>query len=389
MLFRDVLVDSQLKQQLLNQVHEQRISHAQFFLAQPGSHAFALAVALAQYLCCENPQEDDSCGICPSCIQFEKLSHPDLHLYFPNCTTNSIKKDPDSMQLSPLFKEFVQEHHYHIELHDWLAKLDGENKQASINIRDCNHIINQNSIRSYLGGYKIYILWTVDRLYHAAAPKLLKTLEEPENRSLFILISEQPDKIINTILSRTQLVKIPRLSDVQVAQELKKEYPNLTADIAQDIAILAEGDYNKAEQIHLDNSEVKEMLNTFDLLLSSAAAMTGKIPNAPVQYANVQSAIGNIISQGREVQKQFLNFALRMLRNILMQNTNHLDRVKATATELVTIEKYKGIMNLKQVGQMTDELNRAIYHIERNGNATIIFTDVYLKIVNIFQARKI
>lgn len=387
MLFRDVLVDPQLKQQLLNQVHEHRISHAQFFLAQPGSHAFALAVALAQYLCCENPQEEDSCGECSSCTQFERLSHPDLHLFFPNCTTQAVKKDPDSILLAPLFKEFVFEHNYHLDIHDWLSKLEGENKQASINIRDCSHIINQNSIQSYLGGYKIYILWCVDRLYHAAAPKLLKTLEEPENRSLFILISEKPDQILSTILSRTQLVKIPRLSDEMVAKELMKEYPNLTANTAQDIAILSEGDYNKAEEIHLDSSEIKEMLNTFSMILESAAALSGKMPNLQVRYADLQNEFATLIAQGREIQKQFLTFALRMLRNILMQNTQHPECIKATSAELSVITKFYGILNLKQISMMTEECNRSYYHIERNGNSQLVFTDMYLKFAAIMKAR--
>lgn len=379
MLFKDVLVEPQLKQQILNQVHEHRISHAQFFLAQSGSHAFALAIALAQYLCCEHPSDEDSCGECPSCKQFEKLAHPDLHLYFPNCLTKSVKKDNESQLFMQEFRDFVIKHNYFIEIQDWLSELDGENKQASINIRDCSHIVNQNSIRSYAGGYKIYILWNVDRLYHAAAPKLLKTLEEPENKSLFILISEKPDLILSTILSRTQLVKVPRLSNDLIAMQLKKDFPGIDDSTAQNIAILSEGDYNKAVKIKTDDSIQKSMLNTFSLMMNSVVAFAQQQPPAVVKYAEVQEELSHIVSQGREVQKQFVGFILKMLRNILMFNTKHEDVVIATEAELNVLRTFKGIMNLKHISIMSEECNKALYHISRNGNSALIFTDLYFK----------
>lgn len=379
MLFKDVLVEPQLKQQILNQVHEHRISHAQFFLAQSGSHAFALAIALAQYLCCEHPSDEDSCGECPSCKQFEKLAHPDLHLYFPNCLTKSVKKDNESLLFAQEFRDFVFNHNYFIEIQDWLTELDGENKQASINIRDCSHIVNQNSIRSYAGGYKIYILWNVDRLYHAAAPKLLKTLEEPENKSLFILISEKPDLILSTILSRTQLVKVPRLSNDLITMQLKKDFPDIEDSAARNIAILSEGDYNKAVKIKDDDSEQKTMLNTFSLMMSSVVSFAQQQPPAVIKYAEVQEEIGHIVSQGREVQKQYVGFVLRMLRNILMLNTKHEDIVKATEAEMNVLRTFKGVMNLKHISVMTEECNKALYHISRNGNSALIFTDLYFK----------
>ncbi len=380
MFFRDVLADSKLKQQIINQVHEHRISHAQFFLAQSGSHAFALAVALAQYLCCEHPTEEDSCGECPSCRQFEKLAHPDLHIYFPNCATKSVKKDPESQLFAQQFRDFVFDHNYFIDIHDWLNELDGENKQATINIRDCSHIVNQNSIRAYAGGYKIYILWNVDRLHHAAAPKLLKTLEEPENKSLFILISEKPDMILSTILSRTQLVKIPRLTDEQVAGQLQKDYPDISTQEANDFAILAEGDYNKAVKLRGDSGDLKNQLHTFSTMMDGVVAFAQQKPLSEVHYAQVQEELGEIISHGRESQKQFIHFISRMLRNILMINTKHENVVKVSETEAAILNKYKGVLNLKHITLMSDECNKALYHIGRNGNSALIFTDLFFKL---------
>lgn len=379
MQFKDVLVSPKLKEQLLNQVHEHRISHAQFFLAQPGNHAFALAVALAQYLCCEHPSDKDSCGTCPSCVQFSKLSHPDLHIYFPNCTTKTVKKDPDSILLAQQFKDFVVKNDYHITMQDWLDELEGENKQPSINIRDCSNIINHNSMRSYMGGYKVYILWAVDRLHHAAAPKLLKTLEEPDGQSLFILISEKPDQILSTILSRTQLVKIPRLTDEELTAALKTAEPDLDDQTAHDIAIISEGDYNKAFQIYQNNADQREMIDAFDTIMTSIVAFARQRPLEEINYAHVQELFGDIVKQGREKQKAFVELILRMLRNLLMQNTGSANLVKVTEQESNILSKFLDI-NLLQITKMTEECNRALYHINRNGNTALIFTDLYFKL---------
>lgn len=379
MQFKDVLVSESVKEQLLNQVHGQRISHAQFFLASPGSQAFAAAVALAQYLCCEHPTDTDSCGECPSCKQFAKLSHPDLHLYFPNCTTKEIPKEPDSIKLAQEFKDFVLEHRYHINIEDWLSKLGGENKQASINIRDCSHIVNQNSMRSYMGGYKIYILWCVDRLYHAAAPKLLKTLEEPENQSLFILISEKPEMILSTILSRTQLVRFPQLSDGEVRDALLRDFPDLTPEEALNIAILCEGNYPKALKIHDDNSNLRTMLDHFDLYMNSIVAFARQQSDS-IRYDEVLDRIDQIVKEGREYQKQFIDLTIRMLRNILMLNTHHLEMIKATDYENQILSSFNGVIGLKQASLMTEECNKAMFHISRNGNTSLILTDLYFKL---------
>lgn len=384
MQFKDVLVDSELKQKLLYLAREGRSAHAQFFLARPGSHALALAVALGQYLCCENPGEHDSCGECPSCKQFAKLSHPDLHLYFPNCTTKSVKEKPDCAQLLPEFKDFVLNNDFFVNIHDWLLALDGENKQASINSRDCSDILHHNNMRSHQDGYKVYILWCVDRLYHAAAPKLLKTLEEPEPNSVFILISEEPDKILNTILSRTQLVKIPRLEDTEIARKLQEKYPELTSEEASDIAVLADGDFNKAIHLATDNEDQDTMLRQFETYMDSVVAFAQRKPLAAIQYETVQTAIAEVTARGREYQKQFLLLTLRMLRNILMQNTGHLDVLKVTHREQSVLDKYQGIIRLKEVSSMTELCNKALYHIARNGNSALILTDLYFQLAASF-----
>ncbi len=387
MLFKDVLVDESLKKRLISLVKEKRISHAQLFLAPAGSHAFALAIAYAQYICCENPGEDDSCGVCPSCAKFAKLSHPDVHIIFPNCTTNEVKKDPDFTRFSSKFQQFVINNNYHIDINDWLMELGGENKQAYINTRDCAYIVNQNSIKSYEGGYKIYILWSADRLYRDAAPKLLKTLEEPENKTLFILITESTDKMLTTILSRTQLVKIPKLKNEAVRQQLVKDY-GISNEDAADIAVMADGNYNRARELMNDNSEFKELLEHIHLVLDSMIALSNPVPNkAEVNYLKVRDCFETIIARGREYQKNFLSAFIRILRSMLMTNSHQETVSKASSIENAVIERYAKAFNLKNTSQIFDECNKTLYHIERNGNSSLMFTDWYLKVAALIAPR--
>jgi len=385
MLFKSVLASPDLKNRLIALVKENRISHAQLFLSQAGTHSFALAVAYAQYICCQGKKEDDSCGVCPSCVKFEKLAHPDLHFIFPNCITKKIKKDPDSRQFAQEFRDFVFAKNYHIDIEDWLAELGGENKQATINIRDCSNVIQQNSIQSYEGGYKIFIFWCLDRLYHAAAPKLLKTLEEPEKNTLFILLTENPDKILATILSRTQLVKIPPLDHDVIAQQLINDF-GMMAQKAKDIAEISEGNYVKAINLHENNNELRDMLRKFEVLFTSMSALRNHASSQQINYLTVQDIIASIVETGREEQKSFLRFISRMIRNILMLGLQNENLVKATTEEKKVMSIFTKTITLKNAQPILHECNQALYHIERNGNSTLIFTDFYLKVSKLILA---
>jgi DNA polymerase-3 subunit delta' len=360
-------------------VKENRISHAQLFLSQAGTHSFALAVAYAQYICCQDRKEDDSCGVCPSCAKFEKLAYPDLHFVFPNCITKTVKKDPDSRQFAQEFRDFVFAKNYHIDIEEWLAELESENKQATINIRDCSNIIQQNNIQSYEGGYKIFIFWCLDRLHHTAAPKLLKTLEEPEKNTLFILLTEQPDKILSTILSRTQLVKIPPLSQDTIALQLVHDF-GATPQKAADIAEISEGSYVKAINLHENSGELRDLLRKFEILFASMSALKNYASPQQINYFAVQDDIAYIVDLERKKKKKFLRFVFRMIRNILMLSAKNENLVKATTEEKKIMNVFTKTISLKNAQPILHECNQALYHIERNGNSTLVFTDFYLKV---------
>ncbi|MCR4966031.1 MAG: hypothetical protein K6A41_10295 [Bacteroidales bacterium] len=389
MQFKDVIVRQELKDQLVRQIREGRISHAQLFTCQPGNDGFALAVAMAQYMCCEHPTETDSCGECPSCKQISKLEYPDLHIYFPTCGTKSVKSmDCESALFMNDFRKYVKSNNFHIDLTDWVAILDGENKQPAINIRDCAQILNQNSIRSYQGGYKIYILWCADRLRHDAAPKLLKTLEEPEEKSLFILITDKPDQMLNTILSRTQAVKFPRLSEEQIEEALMKEFPDLTPEVAQRLAIHADHNYIKARKSYPSDELSDEMLADFREFMQSAIFYAQRQPLERVNYQGINELIEKIASKSREVQKQYFQFWQELARKFLVAKADNGTIIKMTDEERQVYDLLRGAFSVKFVTDLNKAFDTAILHVARNSNTSLLLTDLYFRIVDFLTPKR-
>ena len=200
MLFKDVIGHNDLKSRLLLSVKEGRIPHAQLFFGPEGSGNLPLAFAYAQYLNCKNRQPEDSCGLCPSCIQFQKLAHPDLHFIYPVATTTTIKEKPKSLDFIAQWREFLLSNNCYVSLNDWYETIEIEKKQGIINKDDCNEIVRLLGYKSYESEYKVMVIWMVEKLFHAAAPKILKILEEPPDKTVFLLITENTDLILSTII---------------------------------------------------------------------------------------------------------------------------------------------------------------------------------------------
>lgn len=387
MQFKDVLVDEGLKKQLVTLADENRISHAQLFLGKNGSHNFALAVAFAQYICCTDRHDGDSCGHCHSCAMFEKLQHPDLHLIFPNCTFGKVKTNPDSQSLANYFRDYVFDSNYHIDFNEWTKILKGDSKQVTINIRDCANIVEKNNIRAYENGYKIYILWMADKIQVAAANKLLKTLEEPQSKSLFILLAESSDHMLATILSRTQLVKIPPLKPEVIKQHLIED-EGIAENIAADAAAIAEGSYTRALTLCHENAELHHVLTNYNILMKSLQSnLQSPGDLARIGYLNVQDMFSALVKDGRDSQKEFLQYLLRMIRNELLLNTGSSALVKATAEEWKVLDEYRLLFTVKNATSLLEDCSKALYHLERNVNPNILFADLYFKLLQNFSNR--
>ena len=378
MLFKDIIGQEEVKARLKQTVQDQRVSHAQLFLGASGVGKLALAIAYAQYVNCTNRTEDDSCGECPSCIKYKKLAHPDLHFIYPVATNKEIKKNPSSkLFVEPWRKLLISESGY-ITLNDWYEAIEIENKQAIINKDDCNSIITTLGYKSYEAEYKVMIIWMADKLFHAAAPKILKILEEPPEKTLFILITEDQDKILATIRSRTQIVKIPKIKDEVLIQALldKKKCTN---DEATRVVNLSDGSYQLAvKNLKSDEDEQQNFL-----LFRKWMRLCFK-----PDVTGIVSFVGDISKIGREKQKSFLNYALRTALNGILLNLNQDDLVKLENDEFDFTKKFSPFINPVNIQQFTEEFNEALFHIERNANPSILFLDLSLKSMRLLKLKE-
>jgi DNA polymerase III subunit delta' len=375
--FKNITGQAEIKRRLIQTVHENRVSHAQLFHGPEGSRKLAMAIAYAQFINCRNrtygsgPDEiGDACGTCPSCIKFSKLIHPDLHFIFPVVKTKEIDKDPMSRDFLKPWRETLLENDFRLGLNDWYKAAGFEKKQGIINADDCSEILRTLSYKSYESEFKVMIIWMADRLYHSAAPKILKILEEPPDKSLFILITENPEKIINTILSRTQAVKFSRLRDNDIMMELTGKY-GCSEEEAIRIMPLSDGNLTRA---------VKILKNDEDELFFLEKFVTWMRLCYKNDLKNNMEFIAEIAKIGREKQKNFLAYSERIVRNALLINYKNPHLAKLNKEEKEFMLKFGRFINYTNIVRFTEELEKAQYYIDRNANPSILFMDLSMTI---------
>ena len=396
MQFLNIINQQEVKQQLVELIQHNRLSHALLFLSKEGSGALSLALALAQYLTCEkanpksqtgksnsslfgdepvqseirNPKSEiDSCGVCPSCIKANQLIHPDIHFSYPVVTKKS-GTPPLSVDYITEWREFVKLHPYG-NVYDWLQFIGAENKQGNITANECNDIIRKLSLKSFESEYKILIMWMPEYL-GAEGNKLLKLIEEPPPNTLFILVAENETLLLPTIVSRCQMIKIPMLETTDIEKALI-ERNNTVAEKARQVAATAEGNYREALQL-LQHAEEDWQALLRDWLNSI-------IKTGPIAQTKWVEEISRL---GREKQKQFLGYFNHLLeqsiRAKVMGNNIYLpDNEKDFADRL------NRLADISQQQAIIEELDRATYYIERNANAKILFHALTIKLYHIIQ----
>lgn len=295
MQFKSIIGQKVLIDKLISGYKENRVAHTQLFLGDEGAGTLAVAIAYSQFLMCNNKIDDDSCGVCASCVKFEKFAHPDLHFYFPTTTNQSVKKDPKSSFFLTDWRSYLSEHKGYITLNGWYEYLGVGNKQGIIRKDDANEIISKVSLKSYEGNYKVVILWMVDKMNESASNKLLKTLEEPPSNTLLILIGEKYEQLLPTIRSRAQLVKFNRLTDDDISNELKKT--GIDKDLADDISVLSNGNWNHALEIKENAGNNQFNFITFRKWL--------RLCFQPKDYSELIKFNQEMAKVGREKQKSF------------------------------------------------------------------------------------
>ncbi|MEN0054307.1 MAG: hypothetical protein AAGC65_11585 [Mucilaginibacter sp.] len=372
MQFKQIVGQEAVKQRLLNTVTENRVSHAQLFLGPEGSGGLPLAIAYAQYLSCEDKQPDDSCGVCASCRKYEKLMHPDLHFSYPFFAKH---KDDTALTFIEQWREALTVNPY-LSLDGWRGYLDAENKQANINIAECHQIIKKLSFKPFESVYKILILWLPEYL-DKEGNALLKIIEEPQPNTLFILVAQNQDQILNTILSRTQLVKIPALSYDDVKDYLIAEH-NQTDDAAAEIAYLSNG--NLTEALTMLQQDNKGYHNLFVQWLRLCFSNKG---------LEVLTFVEQFAKMGRENQKNFLRYGISFIRECLLLMAGAGNLVHLPAKELETAQKMTSVLSISKAQDISTELEKAHYHVERNANPKILFLDVSLQIIKILNVKTI
>lgn len=379
MQFNDVIGQQEVKARLIQMVNESRISHALLFFEQPGSGGLALAYAFAQYINCENRQENDSCGTCPSCIKISKLVHPDLHFSFPAAKID--KKAPKGLcsELMPDWREALLENPY-LQLNDWYDYIGIENKQAIIREEESDVIVYTLSLKSFEGRYKIHIMWQADKLNAAAANKLLKIIEEPPDNTLFILITDNYEQLLPTILSRTQLIKIKRIADDDFQQALTVK-KSLDAKGAKRILHLSDSNYSLATQLLTEEQTIIDIEQRFRDWLRLCY-------NIYSNYKAVSKWVEEMAAEVREHQKNFLAFGLQTIREALVTNYAGAEYSRFDEESFEGFQKLSKMIHHNNIDLFVQELNTACFHIERNANPKILFLDLSFKMHHILRKGK-
>lgn len=365
-----------LKKRLIDTVKNNRISHAQLFLGQEGVGKLTLAVAYAQYINCENPKEDDSCGVCKSCKKFEKIVHPDLHFVYPVAKTPKIS-NPVSIDFINIWREFLLGNKFH-SYNDWMETIGTENSQGSIYAQESQEIIRIVNLKTFEAKYKTIIIYYPEKLNISTSNKLLKAIEEPPPNTLFILVSEDETQIITTIRSRTQLIKISLLEKEEITEELKKEFSGIDEVLIQDAVKISNCNYVFAKKIITQETSAEKDGLSLNFELFSKMMRLAYNHN----FKEIVELVEEIAKLGREKQKNFMLYSLRFSREnfILNVNAKNTDISYITNQELQFANNFCRFINQKNIFLISEQLDKAYYDIMRNGNAKLIFMDLILQI---------
>ncbi|HQX73367.1 MAG TPA: hypothetical protein PK298_10695, partial [Chitinophagaceae bacterium] len=399
MQFADIIGQQEVKHQLTELVQHNRLSHALLFLGKEGSGSLSLALAFSQYVVCEkvngkntaiqagpslfgDPQpqtsnlklQTDSCGVCSACLKAQQFVHPDIHFSYPTVTKKPGEK-PIATDFIAEWREFLKLNPYGNSF-DWIELIkEKENSQGKITAEECNDIIRKLSLKSFESEYKILIMWMPEML-GTEGNKLLKLIEEPPPNTLFILVTENEAQVLQTIVSRCQLVKIPALATRDIEEALINRNKTEPA-IARQVAGVSDGNYREALQLvqHAEEdwqSLLREWLN--------AILKTG--PVAQTKWVEEASRLG------REKQKQFLRYFNHLLEQAIHYRIMG-ERLNIGEKERDFAERLNKIAGIEQQQAIIEELDRASYYIERNAHGKMLFHALTIKLYHIIQDKTV
>lgn len=368
MKFADVIGQKKIKKQLTDIVKSGRISHTMLFAGPKGSGKLPLALAYAQYLLCDNPTENDSCGECPACKRVSSLEFPDLHMVYPVIKKKSTDK-PISEDFISDFRNLYKARPYFSYI-DWIKQLNAENKKAGIFVSENDSLMHKLSLKSYAGKYKIFIFWMLEKVNMETANKLLKALEEPPEKTIFLLISDHTELILPTILSRAQLMRTQMLQPEEIEEGLVRYY-ELEPHEAQKYAVFADGNFIKAASLADNADALEDNLEKFTYFFREAYRFN---------IEEIDKAVNQFKTMSRDNVIEFLQYSLFMVRNNMSINQKLEELVTLTDEERKFSKKFSQLIIPHRAQLLSQDIEEAIFHINRNVNTRIVMFDLAIKI---------
>lgn len=358
MLFSDVVGQDALKEQLRKSVLSDRIAHTQLFRGRKGSGDLLLALAYSKYVLCNDRNALEACGKCTSCLSMDKLEHPDLHFTFP---TRYEKDKLESHHFVSPWREFVLRNPYS-DFQEW-SDVHAPNKNIEVRVKEASAVAKKLSLKSYLGGYKIVLIWNADKVNRDASNKLLKAIEEPPEKTLFLLLTTDPERLLPTILSRTQQHYLAPVDTSAIENYLVKDHACATSQ-AKDIAMRSEGDVLEAQ--NLLDADSDSMLPLFREWMLSCYYN---------KASDTKSACDGFQSLGREGQKRFIRYGIQKIRQCVLYDQGLDELVHAVEEERDFLQKFKVFVKIDTAEWFREEFERMHYELDRNANAKIMFMD--------------
>jgi len=379
MLFKEIIGLSHIKKHLTHSADSGRVPHAQLFVGPEGSGTLPAAIAYAQYILCNNSKGENTTGDEACNLKCNALSHPDLHFAFPVSNSDTVKSHAVSNHYMAEWRQFLKEDPYG-SLFDWYRIIGIEKKQGQIGVDESHEIVKKLALKSYEGGYKVMIIWMAEKVNTAASNKLLKLLEEPPDKTIFILIAEDEEQILQTIRSRCQMLHFPPLPEEAITGALVEM--GVQREEAQRLAHESNGNFNKALELMNKDSEELIFEKWFVQWVRSAFKAKGK--KAAIHELILWSE--EVAKTGRETQKNFLKYCMAVFRQAMLINYN----VEELAYMKVHVDgfqfdKFAGYVHENNILGIMKELEEAIYHVERNGNSKIILTDLSIKLTRLLH----
>ena len=377
MFFRDVIGQQEVIERLVKDAQAGTVPHALLFCGPEGVGKLQTAIAFARYLLCRDKGNNvDSCGTCPSCVKMDKLVHPDLHFVFPviNKSKTAGRSTVSDDEIATWRETVLEQQYFGFE--EWLSAIDADNKQASIFVTESEQILSKLSLKSVEGGYKIMIIWHAEKMNQQCANSLLKLLEEPPAGTIFILTTDTPEQMLETILSRTQRIDFKRIPEQEIAVRLQGPGYQLDPETAQKISHLSGGSWLKAISTLRINTESEEFFDYFTQLMRLAYGRRLK---------DLKLWADNIAGGGREWQKRFLAYCQRMIRENFICNFHNPELNYMTEQERQFSVRFSPFVNEKNIIGLMDTLSDAQRDIEQNVNSKMVFFDLSLKTIMLMK----